>query len=946
MSGPPLRIGFLVLNLDGMGGTSRSVITQANALAAHPDGHDVRLVSVTRTAETPHYAIDPRITVEHLVDLRDPDQPRCAGVDDADATAAHARQSSLVPARWDAQFTGLCDLALERRLPRLADGPGLDVLVTVTPGLLVCGTTLAPDHVVVVHQEHRSSNDRTSGREPLLAFAPRADVVALLTPTIDAWLREQLGELAPPTVVVPNPLPLGFTPRSSLETQVIMAAGRLVAEKQLVKLVEAFAQVADALPGWRLRICGDGPARGEIARHVRKRDLWDRVELTGSLPDLAAEWPRASVAALSSRAEGYPLVLQEAMAAGVPAVSFDCPSGPREIIEHEVDGLLVAPQSVGGLAGALLRVASDDALRHRLAAGALRTARAWEAGGIADRWVQVFRDAVDRRAGRGRLAARLAAPTTLATLATLATPSPADPGADPGVASAQRGVTPTEARRHALETCVAAARAAVAPTADDPHPWLVVPAHEHARPTVVLPMTHRARFLDALADAAGAPYLSLRDPALHGWHERRGPVAAMAAELRRGMTSTLHVEPWPRVDGRASLLGEGCGVRVQFWEVAPDGRADGRAGDLVAPGPDPYATRITAAARAACVGAEVEGVTVPTLPLMAAPTVTEVRFPVDVVYTWVDGQDPAWEAARRARLAEVGGAAVAREASGPARYVDHGELRYSLRSLHLFAPWVRRIHLVTAGQRPDWLDVDHPRIHLVDHRDLLPPEALPTFNSHAIETAVHRIDGLAEHFLYLNDDFLLARPLRPERFFGASGSTAVVASSHTIGLPDDHGDPDAPPFLRAAWNNRELLHEAFGAVVTRQLAHVPYAHRVSVLEELDRRFPDALAATARTPFRSATDVSPLSSLAQHFGLLTGTAHLASLDLAYVDLSNADLERRLAAVASRTHDVICLADHHDHALRAERLQRVLHDFLEAYYPVAAPWERDTGPDARS
>jgi len=895
-----MRIAFLVFNLDGMGGTSRSAITQANALAAAEDGaHDVRLLSVTRSADVPHYDIDPRIAVEHLVDVRTDDM-------------RPPRESSLVPARWDAQFTAETDVALEQRLPRLE----ADVLVTVTPGLLACALTLTPDSVVVVHQEHRSSNDRTSGLEPLLAFAPRADVVALLTPTIEQWLSERLGALTPQTVVMPNPLPLGFTPRAALESPVIMTAGRLVPEKQFVKLIEAFALVADDLPRWRLRICGDGPAKGELVRQIRKRDLWDRVELPGSLPDLATEWPRASIAALSSRAEGYPLVLQEAMAAGVPAVSFDCPSGPREIIDHEVNGLLVGPQSVPGLAAALRRVATDHDLRRRLGAGALQTARGWEAGALAEQWLRIFDDAVVRRAGRGRLAARADAD---------APATASDPSHDPAVPASMEGVTPAQARAHALQTCsVAALRAA-------PGSWLVIPAHEHPEPVVVLPIERRAAFLDALAAAPGAPYLSLRDPARHGWHERRGPVADLAAELRHGMTQTLYVEPWPEAGGAASLLGVDCGVRVELWESDSPG-------GLVAPGPNPYATRIGADSLRRLVSADVQGVDVPTVPLMAAPTITECRFPIDVVFTWVDGEDPAWDDARERRLAALTGGddtAHRREASGRARFLDHGELRYAMRSLHLFAPWVRRIHLVTAGQRPTWLDADHPRVNLVDHRDLLPPEALPTFNSHAIETALHRIDGLAEHFVYLNDDTMLARPARPERFFSPSGLTAVALSSVTADLGDDQA---APPFLQAAWNNRALLTGAFGATLTHTLPHAPYPHRVSVIEALHERFPAALDATTRSPFRSEHDVSTLSSLAQHFGLLTGTAFTRPIDLAYVDLSNADLERRLHSLGAREQDVICLADHHDHALRPERLEAVLHDFLEGYFPIPAPWER--------
>ena len=114
---------------------------------------------------------------------------------------------------------------------------------------------------MVVHQEHRSSSQRTSGLEPLLVNAPRADVVAMLTTAMGDWLRAELGPVAPEVVVMPNALPQGFAPRSLLDSRTIVAAGRLVMEKQFTKLVHAFGDVADQLPGWRLRILGQGHQR-------------------------------------------------------------------------------------------------------------------------------------------------------------------------------------------------------------------------------------------------------------------------------------------------------------------------------------------------------------------------------------------------------------------------------------------------------------------------------------------------------------------------------------------------------------------------------------------------------------------------------------------------------------------------------------------------------------
>ena len=119
------------------------------------------------------------------------------------------------------------------------------------------------------------------------------------------------------------------------------------------------------------------------------------------------------------------------------------------------------------------------------------------------------------------------------------------------------------------------------------------------------------------------------------------------------------------------------------------------------------------------------------------------------------------------------GTARTREASGRARFISRDELRYSLRSVHLFAPWVRNIYLVTSGQVPAWLDLDHPGVRVVPHDEIMPADALPTFNSHAIETSLHHIPGLAEHWLYFNDDFFLGRPIRPEALFSPAGLSSV-----------------------------------------------------------------------------------------------------------------------------------------------------------------------------
>jgi glycosyltransferase involved in cell wall biosynthesis len=871
-----VRITYLVVDLESRDDATRSVIAQAHALEAD---HDVQVLD--------------------LSDAQPPDVP-AELAEPKQALALSEKPSALVPRAWDRHLNAMTDVVLEARLPTL----DVDVVVTTTPGLLAAAVELLPDRVVVVHQDYRTSVDRTP--EGVLHYAPLADVVAVPTAAVESWLHEQLGPVAPHTVVMPHPLPEGFRPRSRLDRPLILSAGRLVPERQLPKLVAAFAEIADQIPDWRLRIIGEGPQRVDVVRLTRKADLWDRVELVREVPDLAAEWAKASVGALASRAEAFPLGALEAMAAGVPVVTFDCASGPRELVEHDVTGLLVGPESVSGLASALLRLTTDAELRQRLGEGALRASRQYAAGSLAERWVGIFADARVRREGRGRLTARAHA-------------RPRRPAPDPSANLEVHDITPARARHDAMALVAGAASRAAGDG------WLVIPAHESPAPVVVLPMQARDGFLAALAEADAPAYLSLRQPADHGWPERRGRLPDLAPELRRGRTQVVSVEPWP-----VGVLAGGCSIEVEFWETTPEG-------DLTSPRRNRYADRLPA--EFATVDIEVEGLTVPTLPLMAEPTVSECAFPVDVVYTWVDGSDPVWNAAREQRLSGITGTAQktaqTRESSGQARFLDRDELRYSFRSIHLFAPWVRRIHLVTAGQVPDWLDTDHPMVHLVDHTDILPADGLPVFNSHAIETSLHTIQGLSEQFVYFNDDVFLGREVRPERFFNPAGLNAVFFSPTTIGLDDV---PGAPPFLKAAWNNRRLLHERFGAVTTHNLAHSPHPHRVSVLHALTDAFPDPMAATARSPFRGDADVSTLSSLAQHYGLLTGASYVGDADLAFVNLANADVDRQLEQVLERDQDFICLGDHHDHALRVGALDRLLGDFYTEYFPVAAPWER--------
>nr|WP_245606392.1 stealth family protein [Streptomyces himastatinicus] len=315
----------------------------------------------------------------------------------------------------------------------------------------------------------------------------------------------------------------------------------------------------------------------------------------------------------------------------------------------------------------------------------------------------------------------------------------------------------------------------------------------------------------------------------------------------------------------------------------------------------------------------------------------EVRFPIDVVYTWVDGSDPQWQR-RRAAVTEGEGAGYHEQAANAARYANRDELRYSLRSLHLYAPWVRHIYIVTDRQVPDWLALDHPGITVVDHQDIFDdPTVLPTFNSHAIETRLHHIKGLAEHFLYFNDDVFLGSPVTPQDFFLANGVTKFFPSRALIPLaPADQLDV---PVSAAGKNNRRLLEGRFGATVTQKMKHTPHAVRTSVLAEIEREFPDPIRATMANRVRSTSDISLPSSLHHYYAFLTGRAVPSQLRYDYFDLARPTIPGRLARLLRSRHcQAFCLNDtvSSEHDLAGQLA--LLGPFLDAYFPVPSPLER--------
>lgn len=229
----------------------------------------------------------------------------------------------------------------------------------------------------------------------------RLTAVTALTRESAAWLKSHTGARRVP--VIPNatlwPLPVQaprIAPESLCQSErlMVLAVGRISGEKQFDLLLEVFHSLANQYPTWDLVILGEGPQRPALQGRARTAGLEQRVLFPGRAGNVGEWYGRADLYVMSSRFEGFPNTLVEAMAHGLPAVSFDCDTGPRDIIRHETDGLLVPPGDAAGLAAALRRLMGDAALRQRFAERAVEVRERFSMERIAGMWEELFEEVV------------------------------------------------------------------------------------------------------------------------------------------------------------------------------------------------------------------------------------------------------------------------------------------------------------------------------------------------------------------------------------------------------------------------------------------------------------------------------------------------------------------------------------------------------------------------
>jgi glycosyltransferase involved in cell wall biosynthesis len=371
------KVTFLVMTAYAMGGTVRVTWNLASHLAAA--GYEVEILSVRREQKKPFFGEPPPGVSIRAFSAAGP----------APLRWFLTRRNSLLMHPADKSFKGFslwADIQLVRALRRRTG-----FLITTRPGLNLLATKIRAPGLVVIGQENMNLREHSEELQAAMAANyKRLAVLTVLTKRDKERYRELLGPGRPRIVRVRNSVRDMGGVRADLEAKTVLAAGRFARQKGFDRLIQTWDLLAPRQPEWRLRILGEGPWQEKLEAMIEARGLTDSVTLEGPTENLGAEMAQASIFVLSSRWEGLPLVLLEAMSVGMAVVAFNAPTGPADVIRDHRNGLLIRPRTIANLADGLDEMMSDVELRRSCATAAMQTAERFRMDAVGAQWERLL----------------------------------------------------------------------------------------------------------------------------------------------------------------------------------------------------------------------------------------------------------------------------------------------------------------------------------------------------------------------------------------------------------------------------------------------------------------------------------------------------------------------------------------------------------------------------
>lgn len=324
---------------------------------------------------------------------------------------------------------------------------------------------------------------------------------------------------------------------------------------------------------------------------------------------------------------------------------------------------------------------------------------------------------------------------------------------------------------------------------------------------------------------------------------------------------------------------------------------------------------------------------------------------IDLVIPWVDGSDPAW-------LEEKSRVTGTLPDGGAVRFRDWDNLQYLFRGIEAFLPFIRKVHFITWGHLPPWLNTACEKLNIVNHSDYIPAAYLPTFTANTIELNLHRIDELAEQFIYANDDMFFLRPMTPDFFFqdGAPVDVCVEIPHQFFSGQIDHMIGNDLAIInkhfskrqvikthRKKWYSPKLGTGALKNLYTSPFAcftgfydpHIPFSYCKSTLRAVWNAESEILDHTCRLPVRSPEMVNQW--LFRYWQFATGNFAPANANRGRFFSIGRDDEAIADAILHQRYPMICLNDD-DPALDFEKAKRQVQELLQQILPNKSAFEK--------